>query len=754
MNLPEQSGQAIQKRRCAWMIGVALLLLAALGVIQDSPRLASTITPSHVPVGGSWSHLERIAAESRAVGTAGHDRARTYLLAQLESLGLHPQIQESLARDVSSRTTARIENIVVRIEGTRRGNAVLMAAHYDSVFNGPGCADDAAAVAALLELARLVLADRPLRNDLILLFTDGEELGLLGARAFVNEHPWMNDVGVVFNFDAGGVSGPLVMWETTAGDAWVVREYSRAVPFAVAGSWSSTLSRRNPMGTDFHVLAKGRVGLGFGFAEDGFTRYHRVTDSVEALDRNTLLHMEQTMVALARHFGNLDAPRGHGADAVYVSVFGRVVAYSRTVAWMLLGVTGVLCVLVMVSAYRLRQMSFRRMLLVVVALPVVMATSGVLVFGVWWGVRYAQPLYYANYPVEGYNAECYAMAFLLFALAVSVAMVRCAVRRLGETAVAGSLCATWTILASVTTAKWPGFSYLFTWPAAAMCLATLARAHIRRQSALTGTLVLLSIPACLLLVPWIAVIRSVAGLEGAPAIAALIVLGYSALMPQSLDVVRVGGFRFVGVLALMGAAAIGAGAATSGFDAGRPDCDTIEYALNQDTREARWFTALEPRQRSPWLMGLVGVDAPKGSVLPFHGAAYAASAPGSSGEPIEVTVVADARDPETRVRRLTFLVRGLPMGNARVTIDNVTLTHASVMTREIPLTDGHLDERVAGFPDRPLTFTVSTTHDGPLEVAIETWVPLQNLPGVSVPSRPQSARACGDRAFIHRRVVL
>ena len=50
-------------------------------------------------------------------------------------------------------------------------------AHYDSVPFGPGAADDGAGVVTLLETARALKAGPPLKNDVIFLFTDGEEAG-------------------------------------------------------------------------------------------------------------------------------------------------------------------------------------------------------------------------------------------------------------------------------------------------------------------------------------------------------------------------------------------------------------------------------------------------------------------------------------------------------------------------------------------------------------------------------------------------
>jgi acetylornithine deacetylase/succinyl-diaminopimelate desuccinylase-like protein len=53
--------------------------------------------------------------------------------------------------------------------------------------------DDSAGIAAILETVRALRAGGPLAHDVIVFFTDGEEPGMLGAAAFVREHPWAKD---------------------------------------------------------------------------------------------------------------------------------------------------------------------------------------------------------------------------------------------------------------------------------------------------------------------------------------------------------------------------------------------------------------------------------------------------------------------------------------------------------------------------------------------------------------------------------
>ena len=98
------------------------------------------------------------------------DSARDYIPREWRAQGLAPQTQHYRARGVDS------ANLEVVLEGASKGSqSIVVGAHYDSVSGSPGADDNASAVAALLELSR-VLAAVPRARALRLV-------------AFVNEEP-------------------------------------------------------------------------------------------------------------------------------------------------------------------------------------------------------------------------------------------------------------------------------------------------------------------------------------------------------------------------------------------------------------------------------------------------------------------------------------------------------------------------------------------------------------------------------------
>ena len=198
--------EAGNRALCASIVVLLLAGLGAASVLQlRSPEPKSTDAPAdEFSADRAWVHLEEIARAPHPIGSPAHDVLARYLQAELEGLG--GTFEEQAASIVELRGY-EIRNLMVRFPGSDPTGTILLATHYDSVPSGPGVGDAGVSVAALVETARALAADGPLRNDVIVMLTDGEEAGLFGGRAFVDDHPWAEDVDLVFNFEGRGVSG-------------------------------------------------------------------------------------------------------------------------------------------------------------------------------------------------------------------------------------------------------------------------------------------------------------------------------------------------------------------------------------------------------------------------------------------------------------------------------------------------------------------------------------------------------------------
>ncbi|MGK4566374.1 M28 family peptidase [Flavobacterium sp. 3HN19-14] len=146
--------------------------------------------------------LEQVAILSKAphyVGSENHKTVELYIKEELQKFDIDVQGQEGYTlTDWGNLVKSR--NIIARIPGTGGGKALLLLSHYDSAphSKSKGASDDAVGVATILEGVRAFLHNKtPHKNDIIIMFSDAEELGLNGAANFVTRHEWAEEVGLV-----------------------------------------------------------------------------------------------------------------------------------------------------------------------------------------------------------------------------------------------------------------------------------------------------------------------------------------------------------------------------------------------------------------------------------------------------------------------------------------------------------------------------------------------------------------------------
>lgn len=103
-----------------------------------------------------------------------------------------------------------ISNVVARISPKKNypaKHSILINAHFDSSFDGPGASDDVASCATMLEVIRCLTESNThieLNHSLVFLFNGGEENFLQASHGFVTQHPWAKDIRVFVNLEAAG----------------------------------------------------------------------------------------------------------------------------------------------------------------------------------------------------------------------------------------------------------------------------------------------------------------------------------------------------------------------------------------------------------------------------------------------------------------------------------------------------------------------------------------------------------------------
>ena len=322
--------------RRRWRGPATLVVLLALGWVSSSRTGLPSPAPANAPAtefssARAMATLVELAREPHAPGSPEHVRVRGFIVERLLELGLTPEIQTttSVAQRGGYARAATVRNIIARIPGTDPSGTVLITAHYDSREIAVGAADDGSGVVTILESVRALLEDPPLENDIVVLITDAEELGLLGARAFVAEHSLMADVDLVLSFEMRGSGGPSIMFETNDENGWVVRALKEFDPSPATNSLSYEVYRRMPNGTDYTAFKDvGVQGLNFA-AIDNAHVYHQAYDTPDNLSESTLQHHGLHALSALQYFGQADLSEVNAPNVVYFSLPGAgLVIYS------------------------------------------------------------------------------------------------------------------------------------------------------------------------------------------------------------------------------------------------------------------------------------------------------------------------------------------------------------------------------------------------------------------------------------------
>jgi hypothetical protein len=204
------------------------------------------------------------------------------------------------------------------------GKAVVLMAHMDSVPAGPGAGDDGSGVVTLLETIRALKAGKaPSHHPVIALFTDGEEAGLLGAKAFVDDARWRDRAGVVINVDQRGSAGQSLLFQTSPGDARLVDLYARNVPRVGTSSLYAEIYKVLPNDTDLTpFLQAGLTGYNFAFVDE-VAHYHTAIDTIGNLDPESLQSGGDAVLGLTRGLMDHDFAALKSGNAIYLDVIGQ-----------------------------------------------------------------------------------------------------------------------------------------------------------------------------------------------------------------------------------------------------------------------------------------------------------------------------------------------------------------------------------------------------------------------------------------------
>ncbi|MFD1872067.1 M20/M25/M40 family metallo-hydrolase [Hymenobacter bucti] len=582
-----------------WLPLFAVVLTLAVAVwLMQPPRPLGTEAPASVfAVGRALRDLAIIAREPHSLGTPANAAVHEYLVRRCRALGLRVSLQDTSVFTLTAGQLVggRVQNIVARLPGRQPGGkAVLVLAHYDSQPHTPGAGDDGAGVAAMLETIRALRAGPPLAHDIIWLFTDGEEAGLLGARAYAADTARLRrEVGVVLNFEGRGNRGPSALFEVNAQNGWVIREFARAAPVAFASSLFYEVYRNLPNDTDFTPLRQaGLTGLNFAYT-DGFSHYHSPADTPAHLDLGSLQHQGAYMLSLVRHFDTVSLTQTKAPDYTFFNPIGHWLVYYPA-AWNLPLTLLTLAVLLAVAVLARRRGRLGWLGLVGgaaawVGVLLLMLAAG---YGLLAGIVALYPQYQAFYSAAFYNILAYQVALLALGGAVFTAYYSWLGKRVRPDALVGGALLIGALLLGLVQWQAASSAFLLVFP---LLFASLGWA-LRLRPAGPGWAKLLGglsvLPAAALLVQYLYFTLIIFG--GGPLVlvallllALLLGFGLPVLLPLL-------GQRYaLPALALASAlVALVVGHATSQPTAAQPQQTHLFYTLAADQGRAYWLSAL------------------------------------------------------------------------------------------------------------------------------------------------------------------
>ncbi|MDP9098729.1 MAG: M28 family peptidase, partial [Verrucomicrobiota bacterium] len=624
--------------------------------------------------------------------------------------------------------------------------------------------DDGVGVATLLETARALTAGPQLRNDILFLITDAEETDLLGARAFVAEHPWAKEVKIALNFEARGSGGPSIMFETSPQNGALIRALAKATSHPLANSLSYEIYKRLPNSSDFTVFKEaGWPGMNFAYI-NGLTHYHTQLDNRENVDARSLQHHGSYALALSRYFGGAVPAAMQEGDAIYFDAVGFLVV--RYPAWLARPFAfGVLLLFAGVIWLGFRRAELTGAGIAKGALLFFgsVIVAAVAVGGAWRLVRQIHPGYNLIPQGDSFSHGLYIIGFAALALATTAAIVGSFGRRISEANLfVGALL--WWALAMVATTIWMiGSSYLPTWP---LFFALLGLGYDfvggDRAGVKLATVSLGAIPGILIVAPVAHLIFIAMPFALAPAVVLFVVLLFALLIPLLRASTAGHRWAFPGMIAAIAILFFVPAARGDGFDKDHRQSNHVIYILNAATQRALWISSdAGPDEWTEQFFGKKPARGPLSDPFPLGRRVYLqAPAPVTSFQPPEARALEDVT--ASGIRRLRIRLTS-PRGAERMSVQiNSEILSAAVDGKPLmsaPKTQKSWSLLYLALPKEGIELVIETRSAPPLAVRLvdESYgLPLRD--GATFTDRPEHMMPApffrSDFTFVSRNYSL
>ncbi|KAJ3011993.1 Endoplasmic reticulum metallopeptidase 1 [Thoreauomyces humboldtii] len=334
---------------CVFMVAFSCLIRWGASTAALPRHVRHKNTTAAFSGGEAWRHLgDLVAVGPRMYNSEANLAARGIIVGKMGALA---QAAQTLGKPLDWLTVSpndesnviigdtyfESSNVAVRLRGAETDStrhAFLVSAHYDSTPVSPGVTDDGIAVASMIELVRALAYAPQLKNDLILVFTNGEEVGLFGGYSFVH-HPWFGDVRGFMNLDGAGAAGRSrsLLFRTNSQE--LVTMFASAAPYPHASVLVDDLMAIVHSDTDFRpFVTNGNLpGIDIAFYTQRYL-YHSTKDDLAHADPISAQQLGDNVLALVQAVCGssrlatlkptvLAQTPMHNGNFVYYDVLGR-----------------------------------------------------------------------------------------------------------------------------------------------------------------------------------------------------------------------------------------------------------------------------------------------------------------------------------------------------------------------------------------------------------------------------------------------
>jgi hypothetical protein len=451
------------------ILGGAVLLTMFL-MTAPAPQPASAPS-TEFSAGRAMQDLAVIAREPHPMGEfPARAAVRNAILGEIRALGLEPQVQDTFGvRLVVAGWLigGPVENVLVRLPGTDPDGALLLIAHYDSTPGAPGAGDNGTGVVTLLEILRKLHEGSPLRQDVIFLFVDGEEPGLIGSSAFVAQHPWLEEIRMAINLDVGRTGFPSLP-QTSQGNGALIQALAHS---ADKPTYMSVPVRLFPAGDqDLVPFQEAGIPGGFFALSTAAQENHTMLDLPETVDPASLQHFGNHILGLVRHLADRPTLDVDGEstnslpEQLYFPILGRLVHYPLRWAWPLAAVAGLFFAGSMAYGFRRKALTWKGLGSGLLTLLVSLALSLGVTLLLWMGIQALHPDYQVS-PFRPHLSDdaLYAAGFITLALAIASASIAVARKKVTALDLAAGGLFFWLAATIIVAGLIPEMSYLATW---------------------------------------------------------------------------------------------------------------------------------------------------------------------------------------------------------------------------------------------------------------------------------------------------